>query len=441
MGNASNNSGYGFRVLKTQPHSPAHESGLQPFLDFIVNIELSQSETKEANISNIQAFFNTIKSNENREIHVTVFNIYDRQLRKIRMIPNKSWPDADSLLGALLRYEEYITALERTYKVIQVLPNSVSEKIGFLENYDYVLGITNYLYKDLNDFIRCLFKADEVCVLNVKENKLKFITIPKEKCLLGCQFGEGILNQLPYKSYESPMIEEVLKPSEEEIVTLTEDPAVNHDKNDKNEENPQYHSPATIKTPPTKKIIEAPPKKSELSKEIEHKPILLEDNQEAKNYEELLKPTCSKSTLEFIHHKRSENLKKNGHHTSNQRFTPKNPFSSPTNMKIDESQDQNEKNNKNENNNPQKNLDKFNLEEKNENSEETIEKNNEVKENLNIFEEEKHLNLESSQSQKGQNNEEKIGKMQMKYSYYCPKIKNEYVINSGDLVILTKVLE
>lgn len=440
MGNASNNSGYGFRVLKTQPHSPAHESGLQPFLDFIVNIELSQSETKEANISNIQAFFNTIKSNENREIHVTVFNIYDRQLRKIRMIPNKSWPDADSLLGALLRYEEYITALERTYKVIQVVPNSVSEKIGFVENFDYVLGITNYLYKDLNDFIRCLFKADEVCVLNVKENKLKFITIPKEKCLLGCQFGEGILNQLPYKSYESPMIEEILKPSEEEIVTLTEDPPVNYDKNEKNEENLQHNSPATIKTPSPKKIIEAPPKKSELSKEIEQKPIVLEDNQEAKNYEELLKPTCSKSTLEFIHHKRSENLKKNGHHSGNQRFTPKNPFSSPKNMNIVENQDQKEKMDKNENNS--KSLDKFNLEEKNENIEENYEKKNEIKENLNIIEEEnKHLNLESSQNQKKQNKEEKIGKMQMKYSYYCPKIKNEYVINSGDLVILNQILE
>ena len=472
MGNATNNSGFGFRVLKTHPHSPAHEAGIIPFLDFIVNIELSQSELKEANLSNIQSFFNTIQANENKEIHVTLFNIYDRQLRKIKMVPHKNWPEADSLLGVLLRYEEYMTALERTYKVIQVVPGSEAEKLGFVEEYDYVVGLTTYQYKDLGEFIRLLFKAEEVCVFNVKESKLKFILMPKEKCVLGCQFGEGILNQLPYKRYELPLIEEVQHHKQhEDIVDLTEE--TSHSESQIQNLNPAV-SPV--------KVIEAPPKKNEIHPE--HKSgIGLDDHAEKKNYQEMLKATSSKSTLEYIHHKRSEHLKKNGPPAG--RFLPKNPFQSPTfkngnegekkenaeNLGLGESQKENLKEQQMKEN-PKENMKEESkplkeskeppkeiLKDSRENSKEIQENKVDLplkekenrKENDNIQNNGENLKIDENLKQEkkiegNELNEESVenarfAKMVMKYSYYCPKLKDEYVINSSDLMQMTVKIE
>lgn len=441
MGNSANNSGFGFRILKVQANSPSYEVGLQPFLDFIVNIELTDSELKEASISNIQEFFNTIKASEDKEIHVTIFNIYNRQLRKIKMVPNKNWPNADSLLGALLRYEEYITALERTYKVIQVLPDSVAEKLGLVEGSDYIIGITNYQYKDLNEFIRVLFKAEEICVFNSQKNQIKFINMPNQKCQLGCQFGEGILNQLPYKRFPMSLVEESQKsdlPISEEIVNLT----------DANETITEVNPPDIKSKSPKNEIIEAPPKKNEMRKEsFEHKSgIRLEDQKESKNYEELLKPTISKSTLEYIHHKRSEQLKKNGAAT---RFTPKNPFSSP---KYLNEQGRNEKtlddiehlleNDKTINDKTEKLDEKPSQNEMIENNkkEESItqidEKSKEVGNNFEGSTSDKKEEVESKPTENG-----RLGKMIMKYSYYCPKIKSEYVINSCELWPMTIKIE
>jgi len=495
MGNATNNSGFGFRVLKTHINSPAHEAGIQPFLDFIVNIELTHSELKEVNLSNIQAFFNTIKANENKEIHVTLFNIYDRQLRKIHMIPHKNWPEADSLLGVLLRYEDYITALERTYKVIQVLPGSEAEKLGFMEEFDYILGLTNYQYKDLGEFIKLLFKAEDVCVFNVKEGRVRFIQTPKEKCVLGCQFGEGILNQLPYKRYEMPMIEEGVK-QHEEIVNLTEEAHGVEQNND--------HVENQIKTSP-KQILEGPPKKNEIH-EKEHKSgIGLEEHHEAKNYQELLQGSSSKATLDYIHHKRTEHLKKNG--PGGGRFAPKNPFQSPTlkyeneieahanekeenlkenikgdlkgdlkvdldlkgdlkgDLKVDqkdikeEIKDQKEilKEILKENiKDDSKDYSKDHSQEKDhlkDHSKDRLKENlkEDQKENLNSNEISNNLdnNLNKSE-EKIKENEKKteeviesarFAKMVMKYSYYCPKLKDEYVISSSDLMQMTVKIE
>ena len=465
MGNTSNNSGYGFRVLKTQIHSPAYEAGLQPFLDFIVNIELNHSELKEANIPSIHAFFNTIKSNENKEIHVTVFNIYNRQLRKIKLLPNKSWPEADSLLGALLRYEEYITALERTYKIIQVIKPSLAQSLGLIEEYDYILGITNLQYKDLNEFIRCLFKADDICVFNVKENKIKFINMPKEKCQLGCQFGEGILNQLPYKRYDMPLMEQVVKNEvlHEEIVNLTEN------------DTEQTNTTCSIsQVSPKKNVIIAPPKKNEILKENEQKSgIGLDDNHQAKNYQDLLKQS-SKYTVDYIQHKRAEHMKKNGSNP-NTRLPPKNPFQSPTllankeenheknekvevvelyekndknetsDVKHDQIDRKNEKKEKNDNVQNIKNPEDINEHQNNSESLKSKEETKEILETVEIQRNEKKFNgeekKEKEDTSKNPADSGKFAKMMMKYSYYCPRIKNEYVINSCDLMSMNVVIE
>lgn len=85
---------------------------LQPFLDFIINIEDSEdSPVPEENTLNIQNFFQICQANENRPIHITLYNIYSRQLRKIKIMPSKIWSNADSLLGIVIRYEVIIYML------------------------------------------------------------------------------------------------------------------------------------------------------------------------------------------------------------------------------------------------------------------------------------------------------------------------------------------
>ena len=96
-------------------------------------------------------FFNILSEHENLEVELVIYNILKKKSRVIKIIPNRNWPNAESLLGIMVRFEEYENCLERTFKLLKVFVNSPAEKVGIVANDDYIIGLTHYKIKDLHN--------------------------------------------------------------------------------------------------------------------------------------------------------------------------------------------------------------------------------------------------------------------------------------------------
>ena len=208
----------GLRVLKIIHNSPGFKAGIEPFFDFIIALEINNKEVLisdlTANIleenSILSRFFEIIKECQNKRIGFTLYNIYSQQKRCVKIIPSKDWPYADSLLGILIRNEEIYNALERTFKVLKVLDNSPAFMSGLIPEQDYILGMTYFKYKDIQDFKELLTQEispdsteniKEICVFNTKSQEIRYTVLKMKKDwggqgMIGCEFGFGILNQL-----------------------------------------------------------------------------------------------------------------------------------------------------------------------------------------------------------------------------------------------------
>ena len=155
-------------------------------------------------------FLSTLSRSESKEVSLTIYNMLHRKKRTIKMIPNRNWPQADSLLGILIRYEDYSNAHERVLRIADIKPNSPAQLAELIIEDDYILGSPQYLYKDvydLSNFIELTqesaIKSLEIGVFNIKTKEVRStLILPNKnwggKGFLGCEFGLGILNALPY---------------------------------------------------------------------------------------------------------------------------------------------------------------------------------------------------------------------------------------------------
>jgi len=201
----------GYRIIKIAPHSPAQAAGLAEFVDFIICINELTGETTFSN--DYGTFYNIIHQNENQVVTLDVYNILTRKIRKIPMIPHKTWEKADSLLGALVRYEDYVTAHEKVLKVESVQPNSPAELMGFEPKNDYILGTSTplaALNPDSTELTR--IEGDgpvEVFVYNKRKNIVWSTVVQppltnwEREGYLGCEFATDEENVLPCISTEN----------------------------------------------------------------------------------------------------------------------------------------------------------------------------------------------------------------------------------------------
>jgi len=135
--------------------------------------------------------------------------MFSDEKRYVSIIPSKEWPKADSLLGIMIRKEDYQTARERVLRITNVMPDSPAEKCGLIPNDDYLMGIINFAYSDLNDLCsfldllqECESQTLELCIYNKKSNKLRYeYLIPNKNwggnSYIGVEFGTGFINKLP----------------------------------------------------------------------------------------------------------------------------------------------------------------------------------------------------------------------------------------------------
>ena len=101
--------------------------------------------------------------------------MFFKNKRVVKVTPSKSWLRADSLLGVLIRKENYEEAGDRVLRIMKVMKESPAEKAGLIPQEDYLLGIVGFSYNDLNDLCsfldlleECKVKTIEMCIYNKK---------------------------------------------------------------------------------------------------------------------------------------------------------------------------------------------------------------------------------------------------------------------------------
>jgi hypothetical protein len=88
------------------------DSGLQPFEDFIVDVVPSRTAFDLS-----RDFSSFVATQEGKQIELVVANCFSGELRLLKLLPSREWPQADSLLGLKLRPENIENAVHSVCRV------------------------------------------------------------------------------------------------------------------------------------------------------------------------------------------------------------------------------------------------------------------------------------------------------------------------------------
>mmetsp|Transcript_26456 Transcript_26456/g.41940 ORF Transcript_26456/g.41940 Transcript_26456/m.41940 type:complete len:354 (+) Transcript_26456:41-1102(+) len=195
----SNPESTGWRILEVIPNGPCWDKGLCVYFDFIVGINGVRLTTSS------EEFWDTIKSKQDTEIILTVFNYKTRIKRDVAMTPNTKW-DGDGLLGLVIVREDFTKCDEQCIRVLSVDENSPASAAGLQPQTDYILGtpinaFTSFsIFRDtISDYID---QPLPVYVYNSEQAAVRLVEItPSSQWqgdgVLGCQVGDGYLHHIP----------------------------------------------------------------------------------------------------------------------------------------------------------------------------------------------------------------------------------------------------
>jgi len=193
-----NNNGY--RVTQVYKDSPVSSLPIEPMLDFI--IYSGEEDPHDPPFS----FHEYIAKNENKEISLTFYNITTQHTWSAKVTPRR-W-GGKGLLGININKEDHTTAHIRVLRVLNFFVNSPLHKAGFRPITDYILGLENHSFKDLNefaDFIQEHNKEEiELCVYNSADFSVRTVKLIPDKDwggtgYLGGDIGFGHLHSLPIR--------------------------------------------------------------------------------------------------------------------------------------------------------------------------------------------------------------------------------------------------
>ncbi len=139
----------GCQILKISSFCPCSNLGLQPFLDFIIDIKPLEEAFQPNDFQKV------IQKLENQRITMTIYNAFYNQERKVQVIPNKNWQDNNGsflgnnqrgkelglgvilawkwvilqiqskmFLGISIRVNNYSNYLQSTFKILTITPSS-----------------------------------------------------------------------------------------------------------------------------------------------------------------------------------------------------------------------------------------------------------------------------------------------------------------------------
>jgi hypothetical protein len=143
----------GYQIVRVINNSPAHVGGLVAFFDFITAVDKLSLDR-----DNPSFFFDYVRRNQDKAVTLQVFNLRVRASRDVTVVPSNSWGGV-GLLGVNVCWESAEAALESTWHIVDVAPDSPAYRADLMSHRDYILGMqpatdgtTITTFRDGSDF-------------------------------------------------------------------------------------------------------------------------------------------------------------------------------------------------------------------------------------------------------------------------------------------------
>ena len=235
----------GWRILEVMPNGPCWDKGLCVYFDFIVGINGYRLNTSS------EEFWDLIRTKQNSEIILTVFNYKTRVKRDIQMTPNNNW-GGDGLLGLVIVRDDFTKCDKQCIRVLSVSPKSPASKAGLTAESDYILGtpinafVSFSVFRDtVSDYID---QPLPMYVYNSKNAEIRLVEIkPSSQWpgdgVLGCEVGDGYLHHIPSLTEAQESI--LFKPSSSYVVSSRNSSNANKHYHSSNVESTKHIQTAT----------------------------------------------------------------------------------------------------------------------------------------------------------------------------------------------------
>ncbi|KAG1829743.1 GRASP55/65 PDZ-like domain-containing protein [Suillus variegatus] len=211
---------HALHVLRVTASSPASQTSIEPFFDFIVGFDGSDAFYAESDIDATE-LERIVEEHEEKTLNLLVWNSKTRTTRVVPIVPSRAWalaqqasiPQDDvenspqpSLLGLSMRMCEFENATNNVWHVLEVLEGSPAESAGLVPYGDWIIGWSGGILTAENDFYDVVEahvdKPLRVYVYSYDfDNLREVVLVPNRhwggEGLLGCVFGFGLLHRIP----------------------------------------------------------------------------------------------------------------------------------------------------------------------------------------------------------------------------------------------------
>ncbi|KAI0084786.1 GRASP55/65 PDZ-like domain-containing protein [Irpex rosettiformis] len=204
-------------VLRVTPSSPASQTTIEPYFDFIVGFKDENLTSDGIDAPELEKI---VEDHEGRALDLLVWNSKSEATRVVPIIPSREWslphthpdpkePDEDrkpSLLGLSMRMCEPELTVENVWHVLDVLEGSPAESAGLVPYGDWIIGWSGGVLSAESDFYDVveshIDKPLRVYVYSYDfDNIREVVLVPNRhwggEGLLGCVFGFGLLHRVP----------------------------------------------------------------------------------------------------------------------------------------------------------------------------------------------------------------------------------------------------
>ncbi|EJF57129.1 GRASP55/65 PDZ-like domain-containing protein [Dichomitus squalens] len=207
-------------VLRVTPSSPASQTTIEPFFDFVIGYKGDALDSY--NTIDASELERIVESHEGRTLNLLVWNSKSLDSRTVSITPSRDWsaPRSDlpdpkepeaaerkpSLLGLSMRICEPEFALDNVWHVLDVLEGSPAESAGLVPYGDWIIGWSGGVLSAEGDFYDVveahIEKPLRVYVYSYDFDTIReVVLIPNRhwggEGLLGCVFGFGLLHRIP----------------------------------------------------------------------------------------------------------------------------------------------------------------------------------------------------------------------------------------------------
>ncbi|KAI1794805.1 GRASP55/65 PDZ-like domain-containing protein [Ganoderma leucocontextum] len=207
-------------VLRVTPSSPASQTTIEPYFDFVVGYKGDALDAY--NTIDASELERIVESHEGLTITLLVWNSKSQETRTVPITPSRDWssphvnqpdpqePEATerkpSLLGLSMCICQPEFAMDNVWHVLDVLEGSPAESAGLVPYGDWIIGWSGGVLSAEGDFYDVveahIEKPLRVYVYSYDFDTIReVVLIPNRhwggEGLLGCVFGFGLLHRIP----------------------------------------------------------------------------------------------------------------------------------------------------------------------------------------------------------------------------------------------------